>query len=282
MSVAGQPERKLHLILEAGRADQNYWSDLWRYRELYFILAWRDVAVRYKQTAVGVAWAFIRPFLTMVVFTVLFGHLAKLASGSSVPYAILVFAGLLPWTLMSSILGDVSNSVISNSALISKVYFPRLIVPLASVLVALIDFAVSLVILVGLMVFYGVLPGWQIVFLPLFVLFALVASVGPALWVASLVVNYRDFRFIVPFALQFGLYISPVGFSSSVVPAAWRALYSLNPAVGIIDGFRWCIIGGASPIYWPGFLVSLLVVVFFLWLGIRTFRRTERSFSDVM
>ncbi|HZP99715.1 MAG TPA: ABC transporter permease [Reyranella sp.] len=281
MSVAEQ-QPKLHLVLEAGRADQRYWTDLWRYRELYFILAWRDVAVRYKQTVIGAAWAFIRPFLTMVVFTVLFGHLAKLAHDSAVPYAIVVFAGLLPWTLFSSVLSDVSNSVIANSHLISKVYFPRLIVPLATVVVALIDFAVTLVILAGLMLFYGFLPGWQILLLPIFVLLALLASLGPALWAASLIVKYRDFRFIIPFALQFGLYVSPVGFSSSVVPEQWRSLYSLNPVVGIIDGFRWSIIGGASPIYWPGFLVSLGVMAFFLWLGIRTFRRTERGFADLV
>ncbi len=281
MSVAEQ-EPKLHLILEAGRADQRYWSDLWRYRELFFILAWRDVAVRYKQTVIGAAWAFVRPFLTMVVFTVLFGHLAKLANNTGVPYALVVFSGLLPWTLFSSVLGDVSNSVIANAHLISKVYFPRLIVPFATVVVALIDFAVTLVILAVLMVFYGFMPGWHILLLPLFVLLALLASIGPSLWAASVIVKYRDFRFIIPFALQFGLYVSPVGFSSSVVPERWRLLYSLNPAVGVIDGFRWSIIGGESAIYWPGFLVSLAVVVFFLWLGIRTFRRTERGFSDLI
>lgn len=275
-------QSKLHLILEAGRADQRYWSDLWRYRELYFILAWRDVAVRYKQTVIGAAWAFIRPLLTMVVFTILFGHLAKLANDTPFPYAILVFAGLLPWTLFSSVLADVSNSVIANSHLITKVYFPRLIIPLATVVVALIDFMVTLVILVALMIIYGFAPGWQILLLPLFVALALLASLGPALWAASLIVKYRDFRFIIPFALQFGLYVSPVGFSSAVVPEAWRPLYSLNPLVGIIDGFRWCIMGGESAIYWPGFAVSLGVVVLFLWLGVRTFRRTERGFSDLI
>ena len=253
------------LIIEAGRTEAHYWRDLWRYRELFFILAWRDVSVRYKQTVIGAAWAFIRPFLTMVVFTVLFGHLAKLATNSGVPYAIIVFSGLLPWTLFSSVLGDVSSSVISNSHLISKVYFPRMIVPLATVVVALIDFAVTLVILVGLMIFYRFVPDWHILLLPLFLLLALMASLGPALWAASLVVKYRDFRFIIPFALQFGLYVSPVGFSSTVVPEHWRWLYSLNPVVGVIDGFRWSIIGGESPIYWPGFVVSIAVMLFFLW-----------------
>ena len=271
-----------HVVLEAGRADRQYWQDLWRYRELLLILAWRDVSVRYKQTTVGIAWAFIRPFLTTVVFTVVFGHIAKVPSDASVPYALVVIGGLLPWTLFASVLGDASNSVISNANLISKVYFPRLIVPLATVLVALIDFAVSLSILALLMLWYGVVPGWQILLLPLFVLLALLASLGPAIWAAAIVVKYRDFRFVIPFVLQFGLYVSPVGFESTVVPEQWRMLYNLNPMVGIIDGFRWCIVGGESPIYWPGFLTSLAVMVFFLWLGISTFRRIERGFADMI
>lgn len=271
-----------HVVLEAGRADRQYWQDLWRYRELLLILAWRDVSVRYKQTTVGIAWAFIRPFLTTVVFTVVFGHIAKVQSDVAVPYALVVIGGLLPWTLFASVLGDASNSVISNANLISKVYFPRLIVPLATVLIALIDFAVSLSILALLMLWYGIVPGWQILLLPLFVALALLASLGPAIWAAAIVVKYRDFRFVVPFVLQFGLYVSPVGFPSSVVPERWRLLYNLNPMVGIIDGFRWCIVGGESLIYWPGFLLSLGVMLFFLWLGISTFRRIERGFSDII
>ena len=280
MSTA-EPQSRVPLIIEAGRSDREYWWDLWRYRELFFILAWRDVAVRYKQTVIGAGWAFVRPFLTMVVFTVLFGHLARLANTTGVPYAIMVFAGLLPWTLFSAVLGDVSTSVIANSHLISKVYFPRMIVPLSTVVVALVDFTVSLVILVGLMVWYFYVPGWQILLLPVFVVLALLAGIGPALWAAAVIVKYRDFRFLIPFGLQFGLYVSPVGFASSVVPEKWRLLYSINPVVGVIDGFRWCIIGGDSPIYWPGFLISLMVVAFFLWLGIRTFRNTERGFADL-
>ncbi|SKA37186.1 lipopolysaccharide transport system permease protein [Enhydrobacter aerosaccus] len=271
-----------HLVLEAGRADRQYWQDLWRYRELLLILAWRDVSVRYKQTAVGIAWAFIRPFLTTVVFTVVFGHIAKVQTNTSVPYAIVVIGGLLPWTLFSSVLGEASASVVANANLISKVYFPRLIVPLATVLVVVIDFAVSLSILAGLMIWYGVVPHWQILLLPLFVLLALLASLGPAIWAAAVVVKYRDFRFVIPFVLQFGLYVSPVGFPSSVVPEQWRLLYNLNPMVGIIDGFRWCIVGGESPIYLPGFILSLAVTAFFLWLGVRTFRRIERGFADMI
>ena len=270
------------LILEAGRADRQYWLDLWRYRELFFILAWRDVAVRYKQTVIGIVWAFVRPFMTMVVFTIVFGRLAKLPTEGAAPYAVMVFAALLPWTLFSSVLTDASSSVVGNANLISKVYFPRLIVPLSTVVVALIDFLVSLAILAGLMMWYGVVPGWQILLLPVFVALALLAAIGPAVWAAALIVKYRDFRFIIPFATQIGLYVSPVGFSSKVVPPEWFWLYSINPMVGVIDGFRWCILGGDSPIYWPGFLVSLLVILVMLACGAHAFRRTERAFADII
>ena len=271
-----------HLVLEAGRADRQYWRDLWRYRELFFILAWRDVAVRYKQTVIGLAWAFVRPFLTMVVFTVVFGKIAKLPSEGAAPYAVMVFAGLLPWTLFASVLSDASTSIVSRSNLISKVYFPRLIVPLSTILVALIDFLVSLVILAGLMLWYGVVPGWQIMLLPVFVLLALLCSIGPALWAAAVLVKYRDFRFIIPFVTQIGLYISPIGFSGKIVPEQWQLLYSLNPMVGIIDGFRWCILGGDSPIQGPGFVIGIVVTFILLWWGIRSFRRTERAFADLI
>ena len=271
-----------YVVLEAGRADRQYWQDFWRFRELLLILAWRDVSVRYRQTTVGIAWAFIRPFLTTVVFTVVFGHIARVQLDSPVPYALVVIGGLLPWTLFASVLGDASSSVVSNANLISKVYFPRLIVPLATVLVALIDFAVSLSILALLMLWYGVVPGWQILLLPVFVALALLASLGPAIWASAIVVKYRDFRFVVPFVLQFGLYVSPVGFPSSVVPERWRLLYNLNPMVGIIDGFRWSIAGGSMPIYWPGFLMSLAAIGLVLWIGIAGFRRIERSFADLV
>jgi lipopolysaccharide transport system permease protein len=277
-----EPQSPAPMILEAGRTDRQYWRDVWRYRELFFILAWRDVAVRYKQTMLGVAWAFMRPFLTMVVFTVVFGHLAKLPPGGDIPYAVMVFAGLLPWTLFSSILGDASSSVMNNANLVSKVFFPRLLVPMATVMVALIDFAISLTILAGLMIWYGVVPGWQLLLLPVFVALTLAAAIGPALWASALVVKYRDFRFVIPFVVQIGLYASPVGFSSTIVPEQWRLLYSLNPMVGIIDGFRWSIVGGASPIYWPGFLISLGAIVAVLWIGISGFRRIERDFADLV
>jgi lipopolysaccharide transport system permease protein len=270
------------LIIEAGRTEKNYWTDLWRYRELFGILAWRDVAVRYKQTVIGVAWAVIRPFLTMVVFTIVFGKVAKLPSPDNVPYALLVCAALLPWNFFANALGEASNSLIGNANLISKVYFPRLIIPTASVVVAFVDFLVSFVILIGMMIWYHFVPGWQIVLLPGFIVIAFFASLGPGLWITALNVKYRDFRYVIPFIVQFGLYVSPVGFSSDVIPDKWRLLYSLNPMVGTIDGFRWCILGGECAIYGPGFIASLGITVAFLWLGIRQFRKMEKSFADLI
>jgi lipopolysaccharide transport system permease protein len=270
------------IIIEPGRQARNYWRDLWRYRELFYVLAWRDIAVRYKQTVIGATWALIRPVLTMVVFTVIFGHIAKLPSEGAAPYPLMVFAGMLPWTFFSTGLSEASSSLISNASLISKVYFPRLIVPIATVVVAFADFLITFSILVGMMAWYQFAPGWQIVVLPAFVLLAFVASIGPALWIAALNVKYRDFRVVVPFIAQFGLYVSPVGFSSSIVPEQWRLLYSLNPMVGVIDGFRWCILGGQSQLYMPGLVASLAVAVFFLWFGIHRFRKTEASFADLI
>jgi homopolymeric O-antigen transport system permease protein len=270
------------LVLEAGRAERHYWRDLWRYRELFKVLAWRDVSVRYKQTLIGVLWAVIRPFLTMVVFTVAFGKLAKLPSDGAAPYALMVFAGMLPWTFFATALTDSSNSMLSNANLISKVYFPRMIAPAAAVLVALVDLLISFAILAGLMVWYRFAPGWQILLLPVFVAIALFASFGPGLWLTALTIKYRDFRFVLPFIVQLGVYVSPVGFSSNVIPEQWRFLYSLNPMVGVIDGFRWCILGSQSRLYLPGFLVSIGVAILFMWLGVRQFRKTENSFADLI
>ena len=270
------------LVLEAGRAERHYWRDLWAYRELFAILAWRDVAVRYKQTVIGVAWALVRPFLTMVIFTIVFGRLAGLPSEGAAPYPIMVFAGMLPWFLFSSILGDASASLVGNANLVGKVYFPRIIIPASSAAVALVDFAINLTMLAVLMAWFGYAPSWKIVLLPFFVALAVLASLGPALFITALNVKYRDFRYLIPFIVQFGLYVSPVGFSSSVIPDEWRFWYSLNPVVGVIDGFRWCILGGESTLYLPGFLLSLVVVALFLWLGITYFRRTEKSFADLM
>src|SRR5438093_752318 len=262
------------IIIEAGRTEKNYWADLWRYRELFLILAWRDVSVRYKQTIIGAAWAVARPFLTMVVFTVIFGRIASLPSGGA-PYALMVFAAMLPWSLFSTAVGEASNSLIGNERLISKVYFPRLIIPTATVVTAFVDFLISFVILVGLMAYYRFIPGWNILMLPVFILMALLASLGPGLWITALNVKYRDFRYVIPFLVQFGLYISPVGFNSSVIPDKLHLPYNLNPLVGVIDGFRWSILGGTTSIYWPSFVLSLAVVAGFLWFGIHRFRNVE-------
>jgi lipopolysaccharide transport system permease protein len=270
------------IVIEPGRYERNYWRDLWRYRELFRVLAWRDLAVRYKQTVIGAAWAVIRPFITMIVFTIIFGRIAKLPSDGTAPYALMVFAGMLPWTFFSTGLSEASNSLINNANLISKVYFPRLIVPTATVVVAFVDFLISFSILILLMGWYQYPPGWRMLVLPAFTLLAFLASMGPALWITALNVKYRDFRYVIPFIVQFGLYVSPVGFSSSVVPEQWRLLYSLNPMVGVIDGFRWCILGGQSPLYLSGLAASVFVTAFFLWFGIHRFRKTEKTFADLI
>jgi lipopolysaccharide transport system permease protein len=270
------------IVIEPGRRERHYWLDLWRYRELFRVLAWRDLSVRYKQTVIGVLWALIRPFMTMVIFTIVFSRIAQLPTDGTAPYALMVFAGILPWTFFSNGLSEASFSVITSANLISKVYFPRLIVPTATVVVALVDFLVSFCMLLLLMVWYQFMPDWRILVLPAFVLLAFCASVGPALWITALNVKYRDFRYIIPFIVQFGLYVSPVGFSSSVVPEQWRLLYSLNPIVGVIDGFRWCILGGQSELYAPGLAISIGVTAFFLWFGIHQFRKMEKSFADLI
>ena len=272
---------KSTLVIEAGKTEKQYWQDIWKYRELFYFLAWRDILVRYKQTFIGIAWALIRPFLTMVVFTVVFGNIAKLPS-QGVPYPILVFSAMLPWQFFSNSLSECSNSLITNSNLISKIYFPRLIVPTSAVVVSFVDFMISGIILLGLMAWYNFVPSWRILTLPLFIGIAFAASMGAGLWLASLNVQYRDFRFIVPFIVQFGLYISPVGFSSNIVPEQWRLLYSLNPMVGVIDGFRWAILGTSYNLYVPGFVLSLMLVLFLLVTGIWYFRKMERTFADVI
>jgi lipopolysaccharide transport system permease protein len=271
---------KDELVLEAGQGLSHYWRDLWAYRELFFFLAWRDVAVRYKQTVIGVAWAIIRPVLVMIIFTVIFGRLAGLPSGG-VPYPILVYTAMLPWQLFANALAESSNSLVSNAQMISKVYFPRLAIPTSAVVVSFVDFAIAGAILAVLMLWYQFVPGWQVVFLPLFIILACGAALGAGLWMASLNVKYRDFRYIVPFIVQFGLYVSPVGFTSSIVPEQWRLLYALNPMVGVIDGFRWAILGNTQ-LYWPGFILSLGLVVALLASGLWYFRKTERTFADVI
>ena len=269
------------LVIEAGRTENQYWKDLWRYRELFYFLAWRDIIVRYKQTVIGIAWALIRPFLTMIVFTIVFGHLAKLPSEGA-PYPILVFAAMLPWQFFANALSECSNSMLTNANLISKVYFPRLIVPTSAVIVCFVDFMISGIILLALMAWYNFVPSWRILTLPLFILIAFTAAMGGGLWLSALNVKYRDFRYIVPFIVQFGLYISPVGFSSSIVPEQWRLLYSLNPIVGVIDGFRWAILGGEAKLYWSGFTLSVGLVALLFASGVWYFRKMERSFADII
>jgi lipopolysaccharide transport system permease protein len=278
----GTKAESVELILEPGRTERNYWNDLWHYRELFYILAWRDIAVRYKQTVLGVAWAVLRPFLTMLIFTAIFEWLAKLPTEGNAPYALLVLGGMLPWTLFSTALGEASNSLVGNANLITKVYFPRIIVPTAAVVVAFVDFLISLALLVGVMIYYRFAPDWRIVMLPVFLILALLASLGPGIYITALNVKYRDFRYIIPFIVQFGLYVSPVGYSSTRIPDEWRLLYSLNPVVGVIDGFRWCLLAGNSRLNLPGFAISTAVVVIFLWLGLRKFRSMERTFADII
>jgi len=273
------PNREL--IIEAGRTERQYWRDLWNYRELFYFLAWRDILVRYKQTVIGILWALIRPLLIMLVFTIVFGKLAKLPS-EGVPYPILVFAAMLPWQFFSSAFSGCSNSLIGNSNLISKVYFPRLAIPFSAVMVCFVDFFISLILLFVLMAWYDFWPSWRILTLPLFILLALSIALGAGLWIAALNVKYRDFRYAVPFIVQMGLYISPVGFSSDIIPTQYRLLYSLNPMVGVIDGFRWAILGNEINLYWPGFMLSMTLVVLIFIFSLRYFRRTERTFADII
>jgi lipopolysaccharide transport system permease protein len=269
------------LLIEAGRTERQYWRDLWRYRELFYFLAWRDLLVRYKQTVVGVGWSLIRPLLTMVVLTVVFGKLGKMPSGGR-PYPLLVFCGMLPWQFFSTAIGESGNSLVANSNLISKVYFPRIVVTVSSVITSFVDFLISAVFLVVLMIWYRYAPPAAILFVPFFVLLVFGASLGVGLWIAALMVKYRDFRFIVPFIVQFGLYISPVGFQSGVVPERFRLLYALNPMVGVIDGFRWCILGAQSSFYWLGLAVAVVDVIALVASGIWYFRKTEQTFADVI
>jgi lipopolysaccharide transport system permease protein len=280
--MANEKSLTRELIIEPGRSEKHYWADLLRYKELFYILSWRDIKVRYKQTVIGALWSVIRPLLTMIVFTFVFGRLAKLPPGISAPYAIMVYVAMLPWQFFSTALSEASNSLISNTNLISKVYFPRLIIPTATIITSLIDFFIAFVLLLGLFVFYDYYPSWQIIVLPVFLLLAFIACMGTGLFITALNVKYRDFRYIVPFIVQFGLYVSPVGFNSTIVPEKYKLLFAINPMVGVIDGFRWCLLRGEQQIHWPSMLVSISVAFLFLWLGIRQFRKMEKSFADLI
>lgn len=269
------------LLIEPNRPARHYWRDVWRYRELFWFLVWRDILVRYKQTVIGVAWSVIRPLATMLAFTVVFGLLAKLPS-EGVPYPLLVFAAMLPWNFCANALSESSGSLIGNANLLTKVYFPRIIIPVSSIIVSLIDFVISLVIMACIMMWYGYLPDWRIVTVPIFLLLAFLPVAGAGLWFSALNVKYRDFRYVVPFLLQFGLYVSPVGFVSSIVPEKWRLLYALNPMVGVIDGFRWALLNGSVELHWPGIALSTVLSLVLLVSGLWFFRKTERILADVI
>jgi len=268
------------LVIEAGRAERHYWRDLWRYRELAGFLAWRDIKVRYKQAVLGIAWAVVQPAVQTLLLTFVFGKLAKMPAGD-LPYPLIVLCGLLPWQLFTSAFNGAGNSLVGNSHLISKVYFPRLIVPISSLAVALVDFGIMLVLTVPIVVIFAGLPGWQILLLPLFVLLALVIALGAGLWITALTVRFRDFRFITPFILQIGMFVTPVGYRTDSLPN-WRDLLALNPLSGVVDGVRWCLLGGRTGLYLPGVGLAVLTAIFLLITGVWYFRRTERQFADII
>ena len=255
-------------------------AELWEYRELIYFLTWRDIKVRYKQTVLGAAWAIIQPFFMMVVFSIFFGHLAKVPS-DGIPYPIFTFCALLPWQLFAHALSESSNSIVANERLITKVYFPRLVVPISAVLAGLVDFAIAFVVLLGMMAFYGIMPTWAVVTLPLFILLAIMTALGVGLWLSALNVQYRDVRYTITFLTQFWLFLTPVAYPSSLIPEKWRPLYGLNPMAGVVEGFRWALLGKTEG---PGPLlaVSVAVVVLIFVGGLYYFRRMEQTFADVV
>lgn len=268
-------------VISANPDNKRYWHELWDSRELLAMMVWRDIVVRYKQTAMGLSWALVRPLATMLVFSLVFGKLANLPSNGA-PYALMVFAGLLPWLFFSAAFSDASNSVVGNANLVSKVYFPRLIIPLSSLLVGLVDFFLAMLVYLAMSFFYGLPPGLHVLALPLFLLQLCLLILGCSLSVAALSVRYRDFRHLLPVVLQLGVYLSPVGFASTVVPEKWRLLYAFNPMVGIIDGFRWSLLGNTQPLRLNEIGISFLVTLLLLWSGLRFFRRSEHRFSDAI
>ena len=269
------------IIIEAGKKQANYWKDLLAYRELFLFLAWRDVKVRYKQTVMGIAWGVIRPLLTLFVFSFVFGTMAGLAT-NGIPYPLIVCAGIIPWNFFSTAFSEAGSSLVSNSNLMTKIYFPRLIIPSSTIIVCLFDFLISLGLMLIIMLYYGYAPSLNLVFLPLLLLLLLICSFGAGFWISSLNVKYRDFRYVIPFIVQLGLYLSPVGFKADIVPEKWRLIYYLNPMTGIIESFRWCLLGNTQSIYLPGFILSIFISIVLLIIGIQYFRKTERSFADVI
>ena len=270
------------IIIEPNRSEKNYWTDLWRYRELFYILSWRDIKVRYKQTVIGIIWAFLRPFLTMIVFTIVFEKVAGMKSEGTTPYAILVFAGLLPWQFFSTAFSTASESLVTNSALLTKVYFPRLIIPSSSIITSFVDFMVTFVILILMMVYYNYIPSWHIFCLPFFIFLVFLQSFGLGIYLAALTVKFRDFRYVIPFIVQIGLYISPIGYSSSLISAKWKILYYLNPMVSVIDGFRWCVIRDCQSPFNLYFIISFSITILLLLFGFYKFRKMEKTFADLI
>ena len=266
------------IVIEPEKNNADFLRELVKFRELFFFLAWRDILVRYKQTAIGVAWGIIRPVVSMVVFVIVFGKIAKLPSGG-VPYPVMVFTALLPWQFFSNSMQAGADSLIRSEHMISRIYFPRLILPTSAVIVSLVDFAVSFAVLCVIMALYRFVPSAKIIMLPIFFVPAAMSSLGAAYFFSAAGVRYRDFRHVMPFIVQFGLYISPVGFSSSIIPENWRLLYSINPMAGVIDGFRWCV-HGTKKLYVPGFTVSVMSAVIIFMAGLKYFRKTERFFAD--
>lgn len=267
------------IVIGKGSASKNYWRDIWRYRDLFYILSWRDIKVRYKQTIIGAAWSIIRPLLTTIVFYFVFNRIAKLPNPNpAVPYMLMIFAGMLPWQFFSTALSESSGSLVGNSNLITKVYFPRLIIPASSVITSLVDFGITFFMMLIMMAWFRFMPVWQIVWLPVFTLLAFICAFGIGLYLTALNVKYRDFRYIIPFIVQFGLYVTPVGFSSASIPEKWRCIASFNPMVGVIDGFRFCLLG--DKMNWQSFAVSVLISFIFLFTGIRYFRKMEKTFAD--
>ena len=268
--------------LEPGHMQRHFWRKAWRFRELFLILAWRDLTVRYKQTILGLGWAVLKPLLTMAALTIVFSALAKLPTSGHAPYMILVFTGLLAWNVVAYLISETSSSLLGNHNLISKVYFPRILIPAATLLVAVVDFFLNFFILLCLMAYFHYLPDWRILFLPFFIVLVLLCGFGPGLWLAAINVKYRDLRYVVPFIMQLGLFVSPVGFSSNIVPERWQLLYSANPIVGIIDGFRWCLLHGEGRLDLSAIGLSILVSSVVFGLGLRRFRATERTFADLI
>lgn len=274
------PTEELHIV--AGEVNRYYWRDIWRHRELLYFLTWRDIKVRYKQTAIGVVWILLRPLLMLTVLTLVFHHIARLGMDQTVPYTLVALAGLLPWQFFANGLGESSNSLLRNSRLVTRVYVPRLLMPVGSVLAGIIDFILTLLLFVPLMLWYGYFPGWEVLFLPFFMIMALAVALGAGIGFAAFNVYYRDVRFIVPFIVQFGLFVSPVGFRAALVPADWQWLYNLNPMVGVIEGFRWCLLGNSYPFPTQAVISGVVVTTIMIFFSVKYFRRVERNFADVI